>query len=179
MGKSVKDRTVTVEHEPEAQWMRDRVAAARTTPRKAKAKAIPPTTADPPPPPEEDHAPRAAFGTVPELPAPPAAVTLKDVCARWLDHMRGLGKSQATVASYAGDLEIATKHFGDGAVIPTADEVRAYEESEAVTRTRTGKPKAKPTILKTRRALRLAVTWAKGAGIIDASPYAAGGRDHG
>ena len=120
----------------------------------------------------EDHAPRAAFGTVPELPRPkPATSTLKEIAARWLDHMRGLDKTPATVASYEGDLAIATAFFGEGSEVPTKEQIAAFEVSDGVMKTRKGRAKANPTILKTRRALRLAITWAHASGLITTNPY--------
>ncbi len=119
--------------------------------------------------------PMAAFGTVPELPRPePATATLKDIATRWLDHMTDLGKTRATVSSYEGDLSIAISYFGES-IDPsdlTQDQIAAFEASDQVTKTRSGKGKAQPTVLKTRRALRLAITWAHGAGLLRATPYA-------
>ena len=65
------------------------------------------------------------------------------------------------------DVAIALKHFGaeTRAATLTPAAVQAYFESEAVTQTRSGRPKAKPTIDKTRRAFRLALVWAKEAGL--------------
>ncbi len=127
----------------------------------------------------EDHAPRAAFGTVPELPRPPiateSATTIKAIAEGWLSNMRELGKTPSTVASYAGDLELAKKVLGAGTEVAnlTAASIAEFDASDAVTKTAKGRPKAQPTILKTRRALRLAVTWALEAGLISTSPYPA------
>lgn len=129
--------------------------------------------ADPP----ESHAPEAAFATVAELPrpTPDGPATLKAIADGWLQDMRARGKTGATVASYAGDLALAMKFFDCSRVAGaiTSEEITAYEASDLVTKTRCGKPKAQPTVLKTRRALRLALTWARETGLVATIPYAA------
>jgi hypothetical protein len=81
----------------------------------------------------------------------------------------------STWASYQHDFETAVEHFGaatDPATL-TADAVAAYETSDAVTKTKKGRAKAKPTILKCQRVLRLALTWARDAGRLASIPYSA------
>lgn len=51
-----------------------------------------------------------------------------------------------------------------------ARKVAAYFESDRVTKTRAGKPAAKPGVDKTRRALRMALEWAVAAGWASANP---------
>ncbi len=151
--------------EPSANWMKNRVATAR---KKTKG-----TT-----PPSENHAPEAAFGTVPDLPTPSGGpATLKTIAEGWLNSMRERGKTASTVASYGGDLELAMRHFEASRVagLITPDDIAAFEASDLVTKTKKGKPKAQPTILKTRRALRLALSWAKASGVITSVPYATAG----
>ena len=131
--------------------------------------------------PEENHAPEAAFGTIPELPHRPVGTdgpaTLKSIADGWLSDMRARGKTPATVKSYEGDLAIAMNFFDASRVAGaiTAEEIAAYETSEMVTKTKSGKGKALPTVLKTRRALRLALAWAQKAGVIASLPYATAG----
>ena len=47
----------------------------------------------------------------------------------------------------------------------------AFNASKGVMKKKNGKPKAQPTILKTRRALRLALVWAEQKGLIKKAPY--------
>ncbi len=130
---------------------------------------------------EENHAPEAAFGTPPELPHAAIGVdgpaTLKAIADGWLSDMRARGKTPATVKSYEGDLALAMKFFDASRVAGaiTSEEIAAYEASEIVTKTKSGKGKAMPTVLKTCRALRLALAWAQKAGVIVSLPYATAG----
>ena len=82
------------------------------------------------------------------------------------------GKTVSTIASYRADLGMAYRHFGAdtlaGAITPA--QVTEFNESKAVTKTRKGKPKAKPGVDKTRRVLRLALVWAEQAAVIEKAP---------
>ncbi len=156
--------------EPEANWMKNRVATARK-----KTNGTEPPAEVNGTPPSENHAPEAAFGTVPELPTPnDGPATLKTIADRWLNDMRARGKTPSTVASYLGDLGLAMKFFEASRVARsiTADDIAAFEASDLVTKTKKGKSKAQPTILKSRRAFRLAMTWARETGVITTTPYA-------
>ena len=170
MGKKTTKKTAT---EPGEDWVKDQVGKTTVLTKRKNRTPTADTTTIAVLPVVEDHAPRAAFGTVPQLPRPPIATesptTLQAIAARWLDHMRGLDKTPATVASYEGDLAIATAFFGEGSEVPTKEQIAAFEVSDGVMKTRKGRAKANPTILKTRRALRLALTWAAETGLIPAA----------
>ena len=90
---------------------------------------------------------------------PPQTHTLKEACDDFLFWMEKLGKSEGTIFSYRLDLKVAQTALGADTDIATLkpESIKAYFESDAVTKTRSGKPKAKPTIDKTRRVLRLAL----------------------
>jgi hypothetical protein len=77
-----------------------------------------------------------------------------------------------TRASYASDLQVAIKELGASTPLAklTPRRIGAYFESDAVTKTRAGKQKAMPTILKCRRVLRLALSWAHKQGWIQDLP---------
>ena len=78
----------------------------------------------------------------------------------------------STWANYQSDFETAVEHFGtttDPATL-TPEAVAAYEQSDAVIKTKKGRAKAMPTILKTRRVLRLAPKWAHEAATADRKP---------
>jgi len=110
-------------------------------------------------------------------PAPGTApfATLQDLGATWIAYLRGNDAAVSTWASYQADFETAAAHFGpatDPATL-TPEAVAAFEQSDAVMKTKKGRPKAMPTILKTRRVLRLTLKWAHDAGRLSALPYAA------
>jgi hypothetical protein len=107
-------------------------------------------------------------------PAEPFA-TLADLGKTWIEYLKANDAAVSTWASYQADFETAAEHFGaatDPATL-TPDAVAAFEQSDAVTKTKKGRPKAMPTVLKTRRVLRLALTWARDLGRLASIPYAA------
>jgi hypothetical protein len=76
--------------------------------------------------------------------------------------------------SYAIDLAVALKILGKETLLTeiTEDAVTAFYESTTVTKTRTGAPKAKVSIDKTRRVFRQAMDYALKHGFIAAHPVA-------
>jgi len=91
-----------------------------------------------------------------------AALTLGELAQRYIEHLEAEGKSNGTCFSYAIELKTAQKALGADTLIAslTPEQVRAYFDSPAVMRLKSGKPKAQPSYLKTRRVLRLALVWA-------------------
>ena len=79
------------------------------------------------------------------------------------------------MSSYANDLAIAYEHLSADSPAATITErqIAGFDASKGVTRKANGKPKAQPTILKTRRALRLALIWAEHKKLIAKAPYSA------
>ncbi len=98
--------------------------------------------------------------------------TLAGIAERFLAHLDKRGKTASTVASYRADLGIALRHFGPdtraGGITP--QQVALFNACAAVTKTRAGKAKAKPSVEKTRRVLRLALVWASEGGLISKAP---------
>ena len=140
------------------------VAAGKTKPKRAPEAAPAPT--EPAYLPPADGAP--APGTEP-------FATLQDLGATWIAYLKANDAAVSTWASYQSDFETAVEHFGattDPATL-TPEAVAAYEQSDAVMKTKKGRAKAMPTILKTRRVLRLALKWAHDAGRLATIPYAA------
>jgi hypothetical protein len=127
--------------------------------------------------------PKKGRGTKPGKPEPkpttdvPAATlgSLRAIGDAWIAALKAQGHTKSTVSSYGADLELAYEHIGGdiaaGAI--TERQVTAFGTSALVTKKRSGKPKAQPTILKTRRALRLALVWAEQKGLIKKAPYSA------
>ena len=102
----------------------------------------------------------------------PTPLTITQLCELYLKHLKAVGKSPSTQVSYAGDLLLAIDELGSDTKVNTltANKVKAFYASDAVKKTAAGKPKARPTILKTRRVLRMALTWAAEAGKIKEVP---------
>jgi hypothetical protein len=97
---------------------------------------------------------------------------MADLATRYIEALRLAGKGLGTQFSYSIDMAVAVKHLGPDTLVAslTARKVQNYFESDAVTKTRTGKGKAKPGIDKTRRVLRLALEWAAAEHLIPEAP---------
>jgi hypothetical protein len=156
-------------------------AAGRDT--AAEMATVPDAAPVPEPAPES---PKARKGRVPRAakPAPTKAIpkeapatpgSLRAIGDGWLDSLRAAGHSPSTVSSYGNDLAIAYDHLGADTAASSISEkqIAAFNASKGVVKTRTGKAKAQPTILKTRRALRLALVWAEQKGLIKKAPFPA------
>jgi hypothetical protein len=104
---------------------------------------------------------------------PSGNATLADIAAGYLAHMEEVGKSDGTISSYKMELRTAAIELGEDTPVAdlTPDRVREYFDSPRVTKLRSGKDKAKPSIDKTRRVLRLALVWAAERGIIARAPF--------
>ena len=104
--------------------------------------------------------------------APGGALTLADLSEKYLTHLAEGEWSGGTISSYGMELKTAQAELG--AETPVADltpeKVQGYFESKRVTKLRSGKNKAKPSVDKTRRVLRLALVWAAEAGLIEKAP---------
>ncbi len=91
-----------------------------------------------------------------------ADLTLADLAERFIEHLEDEGKSPGTCSSYGAELKLAIKGMGGATKIAsiTTDQVAVYFDSKAVTKLRSGRKKAKPSIDKSRRVLRLALCYA-------------------
>lgn len=98
--------------------------------------------------------------------------TMAEFAESYIRHLEESGKSRGTTFSYMIDINVAVRELGAETRIRTLtpEMVQAFNESDAVTRTRTGREKAKPTIDKCRRVLRLALVWAVEQGLIPEAP---------
>jgi len=99
-------------------------------------------------------------------------ITLEDLCARYIQHLEEVGKSQGTLFSYRLELVTALDELGKETPLSTITPARVMEyfTSDRVMKTRTGVAKARPTFLKTQRVLRLALVWAQEAGLVEKAP---------
>jgi hypothetical protein len=101
--------------------------------------------------------------------------SMRAVGTAWIETLREAGHSVSTVSSYTNDLALAFEFLGEDtpAAALTEKQIAAFNTSKSVVKKRNGKPRAQPTILKTRRVLRLALTWAEQNGLIKKAPYSA------
>jgi hypothetical protein len=101
-----------------------------------------------------------------------ADITLEDLAARYLAHMEEIGKSNGTCFSYRLELLSALDELGKDTKLAdvTPARVLEYFTCDRVMKTRTGVAKARPTFLKTQRALQLALVWAQDAGLVENAP---------
>jgi hypothetical protein len=97
------------------------------------------------------------------------ALTLADLAARYLTHMEQQGKSEGTRFSYGMELKLAQAELGSDALVSylTPESIALFNEAPRVTTLKSGRPKSQLSIDKTRRVLRLALTWAHQEGLID------------
>ena len=98
--------------------------------------------------------------------------SLTDVAEGYLAQMEKAGKSEGTISSYKMELRVALDELGaeTPAASLTQKRVAEFFDCTRVTKLRSGKPKAKPSIDKTRRVLRLALVWAEEQGFIEKAP---------
>ena len=141
------------------------------------------TITEPPTPSEADELAEAMAAPLsssapksPPTPAPDAEATvpttLRELADRYVAHLAAEGKTESTVWGYGMELETAMRFLGDDRRLDalTIADIEAFNASPAVTRTKTGRGKAMPGILKTRRVLRLALVWAVAQGWLAAAP---------
>lgn len=100
--------------------------------------------------------------------SPSNSILFSELAARYLAHLEENGTSASTRACYANELRLVEKSFGEG--VPLAalsrDNIALFNVSREVTTLRSGKPKSQLSIDKTRRVLRMALTWAHESGIV-------------
>jgi hypothetical protein len=103
---------------------------------------------------------------------PMRSVTLKQLADRYAAHLTESGKSPGTSFSYGMELKTACRFLGEDTLISSisADDVHRFFNAREVVMLKTGRPKAQPSIDKTRRVLRLALVWAAEEGLIAEAP---------
>jgi hypothetical protein len=101
-----------------------------------------------------------------------ADITLEDLSMRYLAHLEEAGKSNGTLFSYKLELVTALDELGRDTKLAdlTPARVLDYFVSDRVTKTRSGVQKAKPTVDKCRRVLRMALQWAEDSGLTAHAP---------
>jgi site-specific recombinase XerD len=98
--------------------------------------------------------------------------TLHQATQAYLKHLKNQGKKEATLFTYGKDLEQIETFFGadrklNGIRIP---QVGKFMKSDALLKLPSGKKRAKPTVEKTKRVLRMFLIWAKETGRINKLP---------
>lgn len=94
------------------------------------------------------------------------SITLADLTTRFISHLEETGKSAGTCFSYLMELKLAQNHFGADALLSalTQDAVAAFNTTDRVMKLKSGLDKSQLSIDKTRRVLRLALTYAHTSG---------------
>ncbi|MBK9386444.1 MAG: hypothetical protein IPN34_16655 [Planctomycetes bacterium] len=124
-----------------------------------------------------DDAPKAKKAKATKKTAKPTW-TLTETALAYLESLKSAHKSESTINAYAADLDLATEVLGGETPIAalTPADVERFNTSEPVLRTKSGRDKAMPTIERSRRVLRLALTFAEQQGAIEAAPIEAKAR---
>jgi hypothetical protein len=99
-------------------------------------------------------------------------LTLASLCEAYLASLAERGQSESTIFSYRLELKTAQAELGADTKVAdlTTEHIAAFNVCTRVMRLKSGKPKAEPSFLKTRRTLRLALTFAEQSGLIAKSP---------
>jgi len=98
--------------------------------------------------------------------------TLKEAVEQYLTYLTEIGKRPGTVATYGKDFELAVKHFGEDKKIDSflPPHIVTFFKTDLVNKLPSGRDRAQPTILKTKRAVRMMFVWCKDKGMIDKLP---------
>ena len=98
--------------------------------------------------------------------------TLHDLGLAYTKALRASGKTPATVYTYGKDIEVIEAYFGKDLPVTdlTAARVGKFLKSDALLKLPNGRERAKPTVDKLVRVLRLMLVWAKDKGWIEELP---------
>ncbi|MFH1892730.1 MAG: hypothetical protein ABIK83_08640 [Candidatus Zixiibacteriota bacterium] len=100
------------------------------------------------------------------------AETLHQATEAYLKYLKAQGKKEATLFTYGNDLQQIETFFGAdrklSAILPA--HVGRFFKSDVLLKLPSGKNRAKPTVEKTMRVLRMFLVWAKETGRIDKLP---------
>ena len=102
--------------------------------------------------------------------------TLHQAAHAYLEHLKGLGKSERTLYTYGKDVEQVEAFFGADRKLATIvpAQVGKFFRSDELLKLPSGKERAKPTIEKTVRVVRMFLVWAKETGRISKLPLPKG-----
>ena len=99
-------------------------------------------------------------------------LTLSSLCEAYLASLLERGQSEGTIFSYRMELNTAKAVLGADTLVSdlTYDAIAAFNTSDRVMKKKSGRPKAEPSFLKTRRTLRLCLAFAEQSRLIGCSP---------
>lgn len=98
--------------------------------------------------------------------------TLHEAAQAYLEHLRAQGKKERTLYTYGKDFQQMEAFFGADRKLRTIlpPHVGKFLKSDDLLRLPSGAERAKPTVDKTVRVLRMFLVWAKEAGRLDKLP---------
>lgn len=98
--------------------------------------------------------------------------TLHEAAQAYLEHLRTQGKKDRTLYTYGKDFEQMEAFFGADRKLRTIlpPHVGKFLKSDDLLRLPSGAERAKPTVDKTVRVLRMFLVWAKDTGRLDKLP---------
>ena len=98
--------------------------------------------------------------------------TLHEAAQIYLAHLKTQGKKERTLYTYGRDFLQIEAHFGADRKLNTIlpQHQGKFFKSDELLKLPDGKPRAKPTVDKTKRVLRMFLVWAKETGRIDKLP---------
>ena len=98
--------------------------------------------------------------------------TLHDAAQVYLEYLKKEGKKEATIKTYQRDFEQIEAFFGADRELPSIlpAHVGKFFKSDALLKLPSGKKRAKPTVDKTMRVLRMFLVWAMETGRIEKLP---------
>ncbi|MBL8800439.1 MAG: hypothetical protein JNN27_00465 [Planctomycetes bacterium] len=99
-------------------------------------------------------------------------LTLASLCEAYLASLAERGQSEGTIFSYRMELNTAKAVLGADTLVSdlTYDAIAAFNTCDRVMKKKSGKPKAEPSFLETRRTLRLCLAFGEQSGLIAKSP---------
>jgi len=102
--------------------------------------------------------------------------TLHEAAKAYIEHLRTQGKTERTLYTYGKDFEQIESFFGAERKLTSilVPHVGKFFKSDALLKLSSGKERAKPTVEKTKRVLRMFLIWAKETGRIEKPPLPKG-----
>ena len=102
--------------------------------------------------------------------------TLHEAAKAYIEHLRTQGKTERTLYTYGKDFEQIEAFFGTERKLTSilTPHVGKFFKSDALLKLPSGKERAKPTVEKTKRVLRMFLIWAKDTGRIEKLPLPKG-----
>lgn len=101
-----------------------------------------------------------------------ASQTIHTAAQAYLEHLRGQGKKERTLYTYGKDFQIIEGFFGGDKALSSirTPQVGKFFKSDHLLKMPSGKERAKPTVDKTVRVLRMFLIWAKESGRLSELP---------